>query len=574
MIKIDPSIAITLVFASLFCPSAGLCFGDTAEGRRGVVASVNPIATEAGRKAFERGGNAIDAAVAAAVTLGVVDSHNSGLGGGCFVLIHRADGTLLAIDGREMAPATATRDMFIRDGVAVPALSQHGALAIGVPGALAAYQQSIKQCGKLTLETSLRSAADVAEAGFKIDSNFARNISENQPLIARFPEASRILLKPDKSPYSEGETIRFPDLASSYRKIADDESWFYHGGYAEQVAHWMKRNGGLVTTEDFHYYKAIARTPIVSTYRGHQIVGFPPPTSGGVQVAQILNILENFDLADRFRQRPVEAYHIIAEAMKLSFADRTRWLGDADFAPVPHGLVDKEYAATLANRINPLAVSTVETNGFPLNWKTDVFQTQKHTTHVTAADAEGNWVAITATINTSFGSKVIVPGTGIVLNNTLDDFSAQPGVPNAFGLIGGDANAVAAMKRPLSAMSPTIVMKDGKPVFTVGGAGGPKIITQVAMAIIHRIDAKLSISDSVGRPRMHHQWLPNRLILEKSFEPELRAGLAKLGHEIEEIDRAAIVQAIELVDNERFIGVSDPRVPSKAMGFDELPLSR
>ncbi len=557
-----PIAAVICLVVTIFQQPA---FADTATGQRGVIATVHPAASEAGRNAFEQGGNAIDAAIAAAVTLGVVDGHNSGLGGGCLILIRRVDGTLLAIDGRETAPESATRDMYVRDGVAVPTLSQDGALAIGVPGALAAYQKAMKSGAKLTLKPHLLAAAEIAENGFKVDSNFARNIRENRDLIAMFPEASRILLKPDTSAYVEGEILRMPDLAKSYRRIAEDEDWFYKGDYAEQVERWMRSNDGQITAEDFSSYQPIQREPILTSYRDYQIVGFPPPTSGGVQVAQILNILENFDLADSFKHRPAEAYHVIAEAMKLSFADRTRWLGDADFTPVPRGLISKDYASQLAKRIKRHAVSSVDTNGTPPNWTTDVFQ--KHTTHITAADAEGNWVAITATINTSFGSKIIIPGTGIVLNNTLDDFSAQPGVPNAFGMIGGDANAVEAKKRPLSAMSPTIVLKNGEPVFTVGAAGGPKIITQVVMAIVHHLDGKLSLADAIRHPRLHHQWLPNKLCIEKSFDAGIRKELSELGHDIEELETAAIVQAIQRTDDNDLIGISDPRVPGKAIGL-------
>ncbi len=559
------SLSIAAVFCLLATTFQQPAFADTATGRRGVIATVHPVASEAGRNAFEQGGNAIDAAIAAAVTLGVVDGHNSGLGGGCFILIRRADGTLLAIDGRETAPDSATRDMFVRDGSAVPMLSRDGALAIGVPGALAAYQNIAKSGAKLTLKTHLLNAAAIAENGFKVDSNYARNLRENRSLIAMFPEASRILLKPDTSAYVEGEILRLPDLAKSYRCISEDEDWFYKGDYADQVEQWMRSNDGQITAEDFRSYQAIRREPIVTSYHDYQIVGFPPPTSGGVQVAQMLNILENFDLADSFKHRPAEAYHIIAEAMKLSFADRTRWLGDADFAAVPRGLISKDYASQLAKRIKLDAVSSVDTNGIPKNSTTDIFP--QHTTHIAAADAEGNWVAITATINTSFGSKIIIPGTGIVLNNTLDDFSAQPGVPNAFGMLGGDANSVEAKKRPLSAMSPTIILKNGEPAFAVGAAGGPKIITQVVMAIVHHLDAKLSLAEAVRHPRFHHQWLPNKLYMEKSVDPGIRKKLSELGHTIEEIDSAAIVQAVQRTNEKQLIGISDPRVPGKAIGF-------
>ena len=556
-------ILLAILFGRLLFPE--VAFADNAVGKRFVIATVHPSASVAGQNAFQDGGNAIDAAIAAALTLGVVDGHNSGLGGGCLILIRRADGTLLAIDGRETAPATATRDMYVRDGVAVPTLSQDGALAVGVPGALAAYQMAMKSAAKLTIARHLNAAADIAEDGFAINRNFARNVTDHKSLIALFPEASRMLFKPDMSPYVEGEILRLPDLAKSYRSMAKDEDWFYQGEYAEQVAGWMQDHGGLLTQEDFRRYQSIQREPIVSTYRGYQIIGFPPPTSGGILVAEILNILENFDLADLLQRRPAEAYHIIIEAMKLAFADRAKWIGDPNFTPVPRGLIDKAYAAELAKRIQPTSVSKVDTNGMPPGWQTDIYP--RHTTHIATADAEGNWVAITATINTSFGSKLVIPGTGIFLNNTMDDFSALPGAPNSFGLVGGDANAVEPLKRALSSMSPTFVLKDGEPVFSVGAAGGPKIITQVVMAIVHRIDGNQTLVGALQHPRLHHQWLPNKLVIEKSFDPGVRKELSGFGHDIVEMERVAVVQAIERTTEGDLIGVADPRVPGKAIGL-------
>lgn len=534
--------------------------------RRGMAATVNPLATDAALAAFRVGGNAIDAAVAAAVTLGVVDGHNSGIGGGCFVLVRTAGGEMVAIDGREMAPSAATQDMFLRDGKAVAALSTTGPLAIAVPGALAAYQQAITRHGKLDLASLLSEAAKIAEAGFPVDRVYARNLEEYQSILATFPATRRMLLKPDGQPYREGELIRLPDLAGSYRSIArDGVSWFYRGEFAEQVAAWMASNGGLITKEDFGNYQAKSRQPITTTYRGYTIVGFPPPSSGGIHVAQILNILENFDLRKLLKEDPATAHHLIAEAMKIAFADRAHWLGDGDFAKVPRGLVDKTYAKQLADRIDLQRATDVPSHGLPKDWQTNVYG--KHTTHIATADAEGNWVGITATVNTSFGSNVVVPGTGIVLNNEMDDFSAQPGVPNAFGLIGAQANAVAPGKRPLSSMSPTIVMKDGEPVLTVGAAGGPKIITQVVLAIIRHIDADMPLDACVSLPRIHHQWRPDRVFFEANLDSALITALQMRGHEVESLDSGGICQAISRLPNKVFVGVADPRVPGKAAGY-------
>lgn len=553
-----------LTFAALF--QTDFLPAQAYTAKRGMVATVHPIATEAGVAILRDGGNAVDAAVGAALMLGVVDGHNSGLGGGCFLLMRTANGELVAIDGRETAPAAATRDMFVRDGQVVPGLSTTGPLAVGVPGALDAYDKAISRFGSVTLSSLLKRAAAVADSGFEIDRVYARNLDENKQALAEFDATRRMLLKPNADPYKEGERLRLPDLARSYRAMAAEGSdWFYQGDFSKATSQWMRRHGGLVDERDFASYQAKDRQPILSTYRGYEIIGFPPPSSGGIHVAQILNILEHFDLGQLMRDDPATANHVIAEAMKLAFADRAHWLGDADFARVPRGLIDKDYAKDLAARIDVNRCTEVASHGLPPDWQSNVYG--KHTTHIAAADADGNWVAITATINTSFGSKVVIPGTGVVLNNQMDDFSALPGVPNIFGLIGAEANAVAPGKRPLSSMSPTIVQKDGVPILTVGAAGGPKIITQVLLTIVRFLDGEFPIAACVSEPRLHHQWRPNLLFVEESFaEPSLRL-LRDRGHQVEILSTGGVCQAITRLPNGQFVGVADPRVPGKAFGL-------
>ena len=413
-----------------------------------MVATVHPLATHAGVEAMRRGGNAIDAAVAAALTLGVADGHNSGIGGGCFMLIRLADGRFIAIDGRETAPAAATHDMYLRDGKADTSLSQTGALAPATPGALAAYDHAIRNFGKRPLAEHLSAAADVAEKGFPIDSKYAAKLAGAAEALARFPASRAAFLKADGSPLHEGETLIQPDLARSYRAIAGEGiRWFYEGPFAKSTAAWMKENGGILTGRDFRDYRIELRAPVFTTYRDHRIASFPPPSSGGVHVAQLLNMLETRDVK-AMGAGSADFIHFTTEAMKLAFADRAFWLGDPAFAKVPRGLVGREYAVALAGKIRMDRASVVEGHGTPERATDEIFG--KHTTHFSTADAEGNWVACTATINTGFGSKVVVPGTGIVLNNEMDDFSAQPGVANHFGLIGAEANAVAPGKRPLS----------------------------------------------------------------------------------------------------------------------------
>jgi gamma-glutamyltranspeptidase/glutathione hydrolase len=532
-----------------------------------MVASVHPLATEAGLKALEQGGNAVDAAIATALTLGVVDGFNSGIGGGCFVLIRTASGDIIALDGREKAPAAAHRDMYLRDGVADSRLSQAGALAMGVPGALAAYHEAAMQYGRLKFADLIFPAAEIAETGFPVTRQYRARVEMERDALRQFPASASVLLKQDGSARNIGDIIRQPDLANSYRQIAEHGiEWFYQGPFAEQVHSWCQANGGILTAQDFANYQIVRRTPLRTRYRDFELIGFPPPSSGGVHVAQILNILENFELSNRSPDEYQASLHLIAEAMKLAFADRAYWLGDPDYINVPRGLTDKSYAKQLAGMIDSTRSTPVHSHGFPPNHE-DVFF-EKHTTHIAAADDEGNWVAITTTLNTTFGSKVTIPGMGVMMNNQMDDFSIAPGVPNAFGLIGGENNAVAGGKRPLSSMSPTIVLKDGQPILTIGAAGGPTIITQVVMGIVRHLDFGQPVDEAVNAPRIHHQWSPDKLRVEGLIGEAARASLSGKGHAVDVVSGLGATQAIAFDPaTSLYHGVSDERVPGSALGL-------
>jgi gamma-glutamyltranspeptidase / glutathione hydrolase len=557
-IGLAPAIALLAMLGTcLSTPTA------RAQAIHGMVASVHPAGTEAGLRVLKSGGNAIDAAVAVALTLGVVDGDNSGLGGGCLMLIRRADGSLVAIDGREMAPAAATPNMFVRNGKADTALSQTGALASAVPGALAAYEFAVEHYGRKPLKELILPAAEIAEIGFRLDTGYARNLKSVAADMAQFPSSGEVFFKGGR-PLRRGEVLKQKDLAATYRGIAARGSdWFYRGPFAQATARWMQANGGIMTAEDFARYTVKLRQPIEASYRGFQVVTFPPPSSGGVHVAQILNILQHFDLAALDQATRL---HVMAEAMKLAFADRAHWLGDPDFARVPRGLVDPGYGAALAARIDPKRVTPVKTHGMPPDWQTDVFR--KHTTHFSVADAEGNWVACTATINTSFGSKVVIPGTGVVMNDEMDDFSVQPGVTNYFGLIGDEANAVAPGKRPLSSMSPTLVFKDGQPIVALGAAGGPKIISQVVLELVDMLDLGQSPAHALAQPRVHHQWIPDLLMVEKSLPAGLQADLRRRGHKLKPLSSMGVSQIVaRSPDGRSFVGAADPRAGGKAQGW-------
>jgi gamma-glutamyltranspeptidase/glutathione hydrolase len=558
-VTVDVWVGMALLLASWL----GTARGWSGEATHGMVASVHPVATEAGLSVLKSGGNAIDAAVAVALTLGVVDADNSGLGGGCFMLIRTAAGELVAVDGREMAPKAATRDMFVREGKAMTELSQSGALASGVPGALAAYELAVKRYGKKTLRQLITPAVDLAEKGFRLDAGYARRLELVAEDMGKF-ESSRAVFFRGEKPLGEGDLLVQPDLAASYRAIGSEGSkWFYKGPFARAVEKWMRENGGIMRARDLRAYEVRLRTPLVRRYRGYEIVAFPPPSSGGVHVVQMLNILERFDLKNLEEST---RYHVIAETMKLAFADRAYWLGDPDFARVPRGLVDKSYGESLGAKINLDHVVEVASHGSPPDWQRNYFK--KHTTHFSVADAAGNWVACTATVNTSFGSKVVVPGTGIVLNNEMDDFSIQPGVTNFFGLVGAEANAVEAGKRPLSSMSPTIVMREGEPLIALGAAGGPKIITQVLLELIEMLDLGKSSEEAIASPRIHHQWYPNELMIEKGISETVQNDLKQRGHDLKVMPTMGVSQIVARSrDGKGFVGAADPRAKGTAAGW-------
>ena len=581
--------------------SQTLLVAQTNPPTHGMVSSVHPLATGVGLNALKSGGNAIDAAVAVGLTLGVVDSHNSGIGGGCFMLIRLANGKFVAIDGREMAPSAATRDMFVRDGKGDTELSQTGPLASGVPGEVAAFDHAVKHHGKKQLKDLILPAAALAEKGFAISAGYASRLESVSNDLAKF-EASRAIFLPEGKAPKVGDVLKQADLAKTYRAIAEQGSdWFYLGPFAKATEKWMKANGGIMTAADFKKYHIVLREPVRTTYRGREIVSFAPPSSGGVHVVQMLNILENFDVKSLDE---ATRWHVIAETMKLAFADRAYWLGDPDYAKVPRGLISKEYAATLARKIDLKRASAVKEHGLPPGHDSDLFKqpgrkipsepranrresaqgeiqddaallaalewelNEKHTTHWSVADAEGNWVACTATINTSYGSKVVIPGTGVVLNNQMDDFSVQPGVANHFGLIGAEANAVAPGKRPLSSMSPTIVLQDGKPIIAIGAAGGPKIISAVLVQLIAMLDLGKTPAEAMAMPRIHHQWSPDELMVEKSLPAEIKTALEQRGHVVKELNALSVAHTVaRSADGKSFVGAADPRAGGKAEGW-------
>lgn len=549
-----------------------------AEGSH-VAATVHPIASQGSIEMLRKGGNAIDAAVAAAVCLSVVDGHNSGIGGGCLMLVRMADGSVHAIDGREKAPASATRDMFLRNGLADVKLSQDGPLACGVPGMIAALHSAHSRFGKLPWGDLFEPAIRAARDGHPMSRSTAASIKNEENVLKRFAASREVLFKSDGSNYAIGEKWVQSDLAKTLELIAKKGvEYFYHGEFASRCAKHLFEQGGALTEQDFASYRAIDRVPLKATYRGYTVLGFPPPSSGGLHIQQMLQMLSHFPVQKLSQEDGgLPFYHVLAESMKLAFADRAFYLGDSDFVEIPAFLTEGLYTDELAKRIQLDRASYVA--GHLPSKSKEADDGKKHTTHMTIADASGNWVAMTATVNTGWGNKMIVPGTGVVLNDEMDDFSISPGVPNAFGLIGSAANAIEPGKRPLSSMSPTMVLDAmGRPRLTCGAAGGPRIINATLQNVVRVLDLGMDIGEAIASSRLHHQWQPDVLSCEASLgslykreangENPILDALKKLGHDVKISGSIAVAQGIECLPSTesgrfKWRGACDPRADGR-----------
>ncbi len=528
--------------------------------QEGVVSSDSEIATRVGIEILKKGGNAVDAAVAVGFALTVTFPTAGNIGGGGFMLIRMADGREALIDYREMAPLKAHREMYLDEkGEVRKGLSEEGYLASGVPGTVAGLTLALEKFGTLSLKEVLKPAIELAEKGFPVDSYFKNSVESHKELFSKFPETKRILLK-NKNELEIGEIIIQKELAKTLKEIAKYGSTaFYKGKIAELIEKDMKRNGGIVDRESLSSYKAILREPIRTFYRGYEIVTASPPSSGLIML-QILNILENFQLS-KMDWKSDEYIHIVAEAMKLAFRDRARLLGDPDFVNIPlKTLLSKDYVFKKAKSIRYLSVLTEnEADSF------NPWNEREETTHFSVMDKYGNIVSNTYTLNGSFGSGVIIKGTGILMNNEMDDFSIKPGYPNIYGLIGGEENSIQPGKRMLSSMTPTIVLKDGNPVLVIGSPGGPTIINTVLHNIVYTIDFGMTLKEAISAPRFHHQWVPNVLYLEEGKYDEIVVNeLKKRGHEIKFRKKIGNAHGIEIREGKR-AGEPDPRGPGKAM---------
>jgi len=544
----------------------------------GMVVSSQADATRAGVTLLQAGGNAVDAAVATAFAVGVTQPFSTGIGGGGFILIRTAAGDVVAIDGRETAPAAATADMYIREGVDERA-SVRGPLAVGTPGLVAGLAMALELYGTKTLSECMQPAIALAETGFEVSAYNVRlmEFMRRRLPAERFPETTRIQFPKASETTRAGWRLVQKDLAKSLSLIAEEgPSAFYQGPIAQAIVREMERRGGLVNAVDLASYKPVRREVVTGSYRGLSIHSFPPPSSGGVLLVQMLNVLEGYDdLAERGAGSSA-SLHLIAEAMKLAFADRAFFLGDPDFVEMPiETLVSKDYAARQRARINPPWFRRAPWNWFrgemAIRVKAPGIPVEDHgTTHLSVTDRFGNAVAITKTINTPYGSGITARGTGILLNNEMDDFAKAIGVPNSYGLVDTrGANLVAPGKRPLSSMTPTIVEKNGKVFLVTGSPGGSRIISATLLSILNVVDYGMNVKQAVAAPRFHHQWEPDKIVVEPAVPLDVIRGLRERGHIVEVSRRNwSAVEAI-LVDPESGLhyGGNDPRRDGLALGY-------
>ena len=534
-------------------------------GKNGMVASEQGLATQVGLDILKQGGNAIDAAVAVGFALAVVLPNAGNIGGGGFMVLHDdKTGKDVAIDFREIAPAKASRDMYLdNQGNVIDGKSLFTHDASGVPGTVAGMEYALKKWGTMPLSKVLEPAIKLADKGFIVSDVLAQTLKEEKSTLGKWSSSKAIFFK-NGEPLKSGDLLVQKDLAKSLRLIAKQGAKaFYQGEIATKIAKEMQSHGGTMTLEDLKAYKVVERQPIIGDYRGYKVVTMPPPSSGGVHLIEILNMLEHYPIKEDGVNSAKNIHHM-AESMKLAYADRSEYLGDPDFVKIPvTGLTSKAYANERVKTIddNKARLSSTIKPGKPQPYESD------QTTHFSVMDKAGNAVAVTYTLNLNFGSGIVAAGTGILLNNEMDDFSVKPGVPNAFGLVGGTANAIEAKKRPLSSMTPTIVMKNNKPWLVTGSPGGARIITTVLQSVVNTIDHEMNPAEAIITPRVHHQWLPDELRVEEGISPDTIKLLQDKGHKVvtkAPMGRIQIIQA----DDSGFYGYSDPRNPDgKTLGF-------
>ncbi|MCF8260424.1 MAG: gamma-glutamyltransferase [Melioribacteraceae bacterium] len=538
---------------------------DPVRAKNGMVVSANQIASEIGVEILKSGGNAIDAAVAVGFALAVVHPSAGNLGGGGLMVIHLQDGFSTTLDFRERAPNKSFRDMFLNsEGEFAIDKSTQGSLSVGVPGTVAGLIYALEKYGTLDLSEVLKPAIALAENGFLLNYRLADFINAYNEYFTKY-ESSRKIFTNDGYPLVEGQLFVQEDLAKSLKTISEfGLEGFYEGMVADLLVEQMLSSGGIITHQDLKDYEVKEREPLIGSYRNNTVIAMPPPSSGGIGIIQMLNVLENAKF-DSSIYASSDYIHTLSETFKYFYADRSKHIGDMDYYDVPvNELISKDYAKEIFSKITPDAIPASEI--LPTEFS---FQESEETTHYSILDINGNAVSVTTTLNSSFGNKIVVEGAGFLLNNEMDDFSAKPGEPNQFGLIGSEANSIAPGKRMLSSMSPTIILKDNKPFLIIGAPGGSKIITSVFQVILNVIDFEMNLQDAVDAPRIHHQWFPDRIDYEAyGLSSDVKQNLIRRGHSIGEITIIGRVNAI-LFDQEAnvFWGASDPRGFGMAVGY-------
>ncbi len=539
-------------------PGSGTPTVQIANATHGMVASQEEKATRIGIDVLRRGGNAVDAAVAVGFALAVTLPKAGNIGGGGFMLVHLADRRqTVAIDYRETAPAATTADIFLGpDGRADPEKSRQSGLGVGVPGTVAGLTLALERfgSGKLTLAELIAPAIRLARDGITVSGDLYDSLHLAQARLANWPSTTRIFLHSDGAAPAEGELLRQPELADVLETIGrEGPRAFYVGPVADKIVTSARDAGGIMTRSDLETYSPVVREPVRGTYRGYEIASMPPPSSGGIHLVEMLNILEGYASSTVGNDSPA-ALHLKIEAMKRAYADRAAFLGDSDSVDVPVlRLISKEHAAQLRQQIDSRQARPVREPEFK-----DGAPSGGNTTHFSVADQFGNVVANTYSLNFNFGLGLVAAGTGILLNNELDDFAAKSGAPNAFGLVGGVANAPGPGKRPLSSMTPTIVFRDGNPVLVTGAPGGSRIITTVLQVIMNSIDAHMTIGESVAAPRLHDQWMPDEVVVERNFPDDKIAALTAMGHKMRIGPLFGSSHSIAVTPN-GFVGVADMR---------------
>ena len=534
---------------------------------KAMVVSAHPLASKVGKEVMEKGGNAIDAAIATQFALAVVYPAAGNIGGGGFMVSRMANGEVAALDYREKAPLAGSRDMYLdKSGQVIPQASTRGHLAVGVPGTVAGLEAAHKRYGKLSWAALVQPAIELADNGWELTRKEAQKLNNNRNAFIRYNTVQPdFFLAKESSQWQEGDTVSVPELAKTLERIRDrGRNGFYKGETARLIVEEMQRGKGLISLEDLEQYEAKWRTPIQGTYRDYEFISMPPPSSGGIVLAQLFHAAEAHKL-HKLRFHSPEAIHLMVEAERRAYADRAEYMGDPDYYPVPQkGLITADYAVKRMESFDKFKA----TKSSSIRAGTPTPPESEETTHLSVVDPWGNAVSVTTTLNGRMGAKVFVGGAGFLLNNEMDDFSIKPGTPNSYGLVGGEANAIIAGKRMLSSMTPTIVSKEGRLFMVVGSPGGSTIITSVFQTIVNVIDFGMNMQEAVAAPRFHHQWLPDVIQLEENaLDSATLNTLSALGHQLKAREKYGKVDAILVLPDGRLEGGADPRGDDTAAGF-------